>query len=242
MGVAQMPPFTHEVSKGVRVSHVARVDQNLISVVSTVGEFKDDYLSEICKGAIDAVRTAVDMVSYASGMGWVTQLDFVVLPDGRLSPIGWDMRDIAGICTAYKINSNDPRDLKDFKSFYGTALKYPALSMAFADLIQAGTGFHIAAQNCGRVVDALRRLLASANPESRDDSWKLLRDVIKSDRAYLDFIMNLSKGPRHGDRTPVSGAENLECVKRTWIVMNRYLEYIKRDCQPLPDEFEELKG
>jgi hypothetical protein len=85
--IPELPAFSYDVVPGVRVSHVARVDQGLISVVSDISEFKDEFISELCKGAIDTIRTAVDLVAFASGWGWVTQIEFAHLPDGRLIPI-----------------------------------------------------------------------------------------------------------------------------------------------------------
>ena len=243
IGVPVLPAFSYEVAPGVRVSHVARVDHSLISVVSEITEFKNEYIAEICKGAIDAVRTAVDMVAFAGGWGWVPQLEFMQLPDGRLVPLVYNLQDMVGVCTAFKLNSTDPKDVEEFGKIYATALVNPALSMAFADLIQAATNFHIAPQNCGRVIDSLRRLLVPKDSSDRSDSWPLLRNAVNADKAYLSFVMDLSKGPRHGDRTVIQGAENLECIKRTWIVMNRFLEFIKRGHQPLPEaEFPELNG
>jgi hypothetical protein len=233
-----------EVNPGVMVSYSTRVDQGLINVNCEVDEFKDELIAEIGKGAVDAARTAVDLVAFASGWGWVAQLEFAQLPDGRLIAFIFDMQPLGTLCTAFKIDFRLPENLENFRTAYRTAFKYPALSMALGDLIQSGTTWHIGIQNCGRVIDALRRLLTPPDaPEDRADSWPLLRQAVKADRPYLDYIMERSKGPRHGDRTPIPGREVEECVTRTWTVMNRFLEYMKRGSQPLPDaQFPELHG
>ena len=69
LSIPELPFLAHEVVPGVRVSHIARVDYGLISVTSDVNEFKDEFISEISKGAIDAVKTAIDMVSMIPGSG-----------------------------------------------------------------------------------------------------------------------------------------------------------------------------
>ncbi len=233
-----------EVAPGVKVNYTTRVDQGLINVNCEVEEFKDELIAEIMKGAVDAARTAVDLVAFASGWGWIAQLEFAQLPDGKLIPFIFDLQPLGKLCTAYKIDFRIPENLENFRTVYRTAFKYPALSMALRDLIESGTTYHIGIQNCGRVIDALRRLLIPADgSQDRADSWPLLRQAVKADRSYLDYIMERSKGPRHGDRAPIPGREVEECVTRTWTVMNRVLEYVKGGCQPLPDaQFPELKG
>jgi len=63
------------------------------------------------------------------------------------------------------------------------------------------------------------------------------------DAAYLKLITDQSVGPRHGDHQYVLGTMTREIATRSWTVMNRFLEYLKRGRAALPpDEFPLLKG
>ena len=52
--------------------------------------------------------------------------------------------------------------------------------------------------------------------------------TLRLERSYVDLILDHSKGPRHADRAHISGAICSEIVKRSWKIMNRLLEYLKR--------------
>jgi hypothetical protein len=46
-------------------------------------------------------------------------------------------------------------------------------------------------------------------------------------------IATAAKGPRHGDVTTTTFSANRETIRRSWIVMNRFLEFKKRGNQRL---------
>jgi hypothetical protein len=70
-----------------------------------------------------------------------------------------------------------------------------------------------------------------------------MRDSLNIDQPYLEFITEHSKGPRHGDVKGSTFSATRETIKRSWIVMNRFLEFRKRGNRPLSlSEFPLLKN
>ena len=118
----------------------------------------------------------------------------------------------------------------------GIIMAEGSLYMALNDLILANTLPHHGPQNCGRVLDALCRLVTPAdNKGDRKKMWPVFREMLRLERQYVDFVMQASEGPRHGDRTFVPGNLSMIVTVRTWRIMNRFLEFRKRGNQPLPE-------
>lgn len=61
-----------------------------------------------------------------------------------------------------------------------------------------------------------------------------MRECLNLSVDYLKLITDVSTAPRHGDSRHISGTTTVEITSRTWTVMNRLLEYKKRDVQRLP--------
>lgn len=86
---------------------------------------------------------------------------------------------------------------------------------------------------CGRVIDSVRRMITP--PEAPEGvAWAAMREALNLDEAYLRFVTNLSRGPRHGHRVEVSGTDNREMSVRAWTVLNRYIAFVRGGRKPLP--------
>jgi hypothetical protein len=105
--------------------------------------------------------------------------------------------------------------------------------MALNDLIISVTLPHHAAVNCARAIDGIRNLMVPAGGD-RKQSWLLMRQNLNVAESYLTFLTNVSIAPRHGDRTHIPGSVVTETVERSWIIMDRFLEFRKRGNCPLP--------
>lgn len=53
-----------------------------------------------------------------------------------------------------------------------------------------------------------------------------MRTALKLDEAYIEFIINHAKPARHGESNRIEGVDTGEIAKRSWIIMNRCLEYL----------------
>jgi len=61
-----------------------------------------------------------------------------------------------------------------------------------------------------------------------------MRDNLNVSQQFLEFITDHSIGPRHGDVLDIPFSIINELIRRSWIVMNRFLEFKKRGDQKLP--------
>jgi hypothetical protein len=73
-----------------------------------------------------------------------------------------------------------------------------------------------------------------AKPDSTDKAaWLQMQTVLHADKLYLQYITENSKASRHGKHNYITGEVVTKVVERSWIIMNRYLEYRKRGNKPL---------
>jgi hypothetical protein len=115
----------------------------------------------------------------------------------------------------------------------------PPLFRALQDMIECLTIPHVAAVNCGRIVDGIRRQIAPALVAKQ--GWAAMQKALNISRSYQEYISGISTGPRHADPSFIPGSTNIDIVRRTWIILDRYLEYKKRGETILtPPDFPEL--
>jgi hypothetical protein len=222
-----------EPSVGLKMKFRVVIEQSVVTVDCDINDYKDEYISILHMRALDLSRATVDLMAFATGYAVSVFFDSFTKPDGSTQPLWFHDVRLAPLCTAVKIHPTTLDERKALEAMIVTVLSEPALFMALNDLIQANTVPHYAPVNCGRAIDGLRNILTPSIAD-RDKSWPVLRSTINADKAYLDFVMTNSTGPRHGDRSHMPGTLVGEILQRTWIVMNRFLEFRKRGNKPLP--------
>jgi hypothetical protein len=188
--------------------------------------------------ALDLARGAVNLCGFAMGIGTTVTLDTFIGPAGDTLPYIPQQGNLAGICTAYSLGN-----LSDgsFNTILNLVLLEPSLSGALNDLVSAISQIHEGPTRSACAIERLRHLIAPNL--STKDQWEALRQNLQLDKAYVEFVTDLSKGPRHGDPQHISGGPTVESARRAWVIMNRYLEYRKRGSVALPiSEFPMLTG
>ena len=55
-----------------------------------------------------------------------------------------------------------------------------------------------------------------------------LQESLNLTKEYVQFISELSAGPRHGTIDPQDPIEVMEVRRRAWVIANRFLEFRKR--------------
>jgi hypothetical protein len=222
------------VHSGLEMVNSCSIRDSQIEVVCRViaGRWQDDFVHVLAR-AIDLPRTIVDLIAFKQGRGLEVHIDRFIDEQGVLHTLGTEVDGLAELCTAYGLAHLD--DVLD--------LVLPTHRLAFAlhDLSVAATHTHDTRVRCGRAIDALRVLIAPGLPPNK--GWPLVHDALKVDKEYLSFITGHSQGVRHGDHDDYDSADSTVLLRRSWTVMNRYLEYLKRGRKPLPEsEFPLLKG
>jgi hypothetical protein len=184
--------------------------------------------------AFDKARTAVDLVAFATGFSLTTIFETFVHPDETRSPIALQHPILGAICTAYRVNA--PATDKSFDEVYRIVAADHEIFMALRDLIDANTLPHIGTINCGRVLDGIKRMI-SPNESKQARAWSAMQVALNISRDYQEWVTKLSAQPRHADRGYITGPDTNESLKRTWSIMNRFLEYKKRGAALQPPEF-----
>src|SRR5262249_11673992 len=95
-------------------------------------------------------------------------------------------------------------------------------------LRQAYTGGIAAA----RAMDGIRNYFIPADGNEKQ-GWALMRQARHASGYYVKTITEQSKGPRHADWFATEEQAAKDGTKRAWILMNRFLEYRKRNNQQL---------
>lgn len=224
---------------GVSMRLSVDIDQSKITVTCDLSEFRREYFADLHNGVYDLVRTHVNLVSFCEGFGWIVFLETFIDPDGNRIPLYTHFPKLAAECTAFKMDFAVPEESPDFIAAAKAVITEPALLYALNDLMETLTRPHIAPVNCGRVLDGLRKIVAPN--EEAAQGWPILREIVNVDEPFLRYVMDLSKNPRHGDRSYIDGQNTREVVRRCWAVMNRFIEYRKRGSKPLSD-FATLRG
>lgn len=161
------------------------------------------------------------------GEGFICVFEFAIMPDGTPSTLRLQQPDLAQYCTSYKLGDPRPESQENFNKVAMLVAMDPALFATLNDLTETISVPQVAATNCGRVIDSIRRQIAPTM--SGGQAWGAMHRALNIARPYQEFVSDKSKGPRHGDRSFVPGADLIEVTTRTWIIMDRYIEYRKRE-------------
>jgi hypothetical protein len=79
--------------------------------------------------------------------------------------------------------------------------------------------------------------------EKETHAWGRLREALRVDRGALDYVKRHSDFPRHGKPWSISNEERARVFTITDEVIRRYLEWLVRGKQPLPEtEFSVFSG
>jgi hypothetical protein len=214
------------------MSITTRIDASIIDMEFDVNSYDPNDLSPLLMRAWDLARAAVDLYCFQVGWGLSVMLDTFVNEAGNETTLLPRMDSLAAYCTALQPDPQNPT-VNNYDLCYRLLIAEPPLFMALNDLIVSITLPHHASVNCARAVEGLRVLMVPGLTD-RAQSWPIFQANLNIDRGYREYITGVSTGPRHGDRTWIAGTTVTEVVTRSWIIMNRFLEYRKRGNLALP--------
>jgi hypothetical protein len=198
-----------------------------------------EHLSMLAMHAYDLSRAAVDSFSFFHGIGLTVFLEIFVDPSGMATPLTPRSEEVLNLCTAFNLDPSH-RGPDDYDAMIRLVVKDRHVLLALNDLVVSISQFNLASINCARAMEALRTAMTPEGA-NRAEGWPIMHRNLNVTKNYLSFISDVSRGPRHGDkRSPLEG-QQAEILKRSWTVMNRFLEFRKRDNGPLPEsEFQLL--
>ena len=230
VNVKDLPPLTWKNGQTGNCTKITtRIDASVVDIEFDVNAFHEKDIPALMMKAWDLARAAVDLWCFKVGWGLSVVIDSIVKPDGTSATILSKDEPLGVLATALDSSQNG---INHYDTCYRLLVSEPPLFMALNDLIVSITVPHHASVNCARAIEGLRVLMAPG--EGRKDAWAIMRSNLNIEAEYLTFVTDLSTAPRHGDRTWIPGPTVSEAVRRTWIVMNRFLEFRKRGSKSLP--------
>jgi len=184
-------------------------------------------------GAVDwranyLARSVLNCYAFATGTYLYPALETVVKPDGIKYIIQTRRSNLASLTTILQSHSDGGVDIHPILRLVMTN---PTIFAALKDLIEAIPAYNTEV-NCARAVEAIRQAMAPT--DKRIKAWQVMQDNLNVTERFLQFITEHSKGPRHGDVMKSQFAMVNETIRRSWIVMNRFLEFKKNGDQKLP--------
>lgn len=205
----------------------------VVDVACTLEKYNpDENLSLLLNQATLYSRAVLDCLCFAHGLGLSLVLEEVVEPDGTAKPLQYSSSRLARLSTAFNLTPGYiGKD--DYSAMFSLIAREPALMQVFNDLIIAHTIPGHVAVNCGRAIEGLRNLLVPNDPK-RKKAWAEMKRVLRLESAYIEFVTAASTNPRHGDKSYLDQATTFEILDRSWIIMNRFLEFRKRGSSALP--------
>lgn len=206
------------------------IKDSKIQIKCSIAEQSNWHMQMSIVRAYELTTAAVDL--YAFSKGWALSVildDFVI--NGKKQGIALSETSVASLCNV--ISSEN-----DFLEAWEHLLSNFNLKFAFRDLISSLSTLNYSSIAACRALESIRNSIA---PDGSNDNegWKLLREKLRVERDYIQFITDSSREPRHGNRGAAFGDDQLEITHRVWKIMDRYMEYQKRGANEIlpEDEF-----
>jgi len=217
---------------GLEMEATIQINKSFINIACDMNRYSESDLSHVHKFCYEMAHACVDLAAFCGGYGVVMVFETFTDDNGVVRQLHYANPALAAECTVIKMNTPIEQERKDFYDVLSMVMPDSQLRMALNDLIQANSLPNHGPTNCGRVLDSLRKI-AAPNKDPKP-GWVILRDIVRVNEAYTQYVSNHSTTTRHGGGTYIPGNETQEISRRTWVVMNRFLEYRKRGNQPLP--------
>jgi len=208
-----------------------RVEKSIVTVACTLDRYKTEYLSEIYRRAFDIVRSAINLAAFASGVGYSVIFESVINASGQAEMFVPQDLSLAHVCTSFSLNSQPGKT--SIGEMWDLVISNLAIFQVLEDLIASITLPHHVPVDCARAIEGLRNLIATPDA-TIPQAWEQMRNALQLDRSFLQLITDSSTAPRHGNRSYIPGTTTTEIVRRSWIIMDRFLEYRKRGNSRLP--------
>jgi len=223
--IACRPTFSWKADDlGLEMTFRVNIQDGNVRIECEVNRFdKTAHFMPLFLRAYDIVTACVDLAAFANGEVLTVVLESFTDPTGASIPIATRRPSLAALVTAAR------PDTRDFEKILRIVLAEPALFMALRDLIEALSSPQRAAVICARAIGNLGPFFRPSDGPS-ETGWLALRDKLQISKTYLQRITHPSVDGPVRDRE----GGTADVTHRAWIVMNRFLEYLKRDGQPLP--------
>lgn len=181
--------------------------------------------------AIRLLQTAIGMVSFSTGIALTIVLEKAVKPNGTITTLLIHDPRLAPLCKSFKPTENDT---DAFAKLFNIVFSDPNIMMAMHDLAESIRVPDVGIVNCARVMDRIKHSLSPTDTISDADKWEFMRETLNLSEPYIKEVTSTSRSPRHGRVSYIDGTQTNKVLSRSWIIMDRFLEYRKRGSIKLP--------
>jgi hypothetical protein len=219
----------HEIN--IHISCKININQSKVEVICDCEKYEDAWLGWFHNYAMDFASAQVDLIGFCLGKPLEVVFYEVIDANGKCLRLSNEVGYLRGLCKSFSLEASpNPR----FEKLCNEVLySDPNIFLALSEL-RMSLRFHTQTLHaCQRAIERIRNSISS-NDNNEKRAWKALRDSLQIDRSYLDYICNASKPHRHGQLEYVDSAKMTELRRRSWIIMDRFLEYRLRDSVALP--------
>lgn len=208
-----------DVTISIRASQVAIIVDSA-SQVTDVGTLKNQVER--------LLRIIVDANGYLEGRGYDVEITSVVGPGHQYIVFGIEEYALQ------KAKSERPVGFAELWDILISGERSAPLQRALGNLRDAINSPHDTGFFCYRAVESLRHaFIDPTDGEDRRSSWERLRIALVVDRSWIDYLRDFGDPQRHGGTPYMSGADRTLAMQHAWKVVDRFVEYARRDYKPL---------
>lgn len=212
------PEVTYTADDGTLTGRMEiRVIDSAISVKWTLNRYAPDQLFHVWRHSQRVVTGMVDLIALRLGVAAVVVLDRYRDNQGREELITLGEPAVKGLITSL---ANEA----DIEKVFALLADEQELLLVVEDLITGLGSQDHKTINCARCVEAVRQLIAGYDLEPKQQ-WPIIHENLNLDANYLKLITDHSKDHRHGKQTPVDPTIVVEIMRRTWIVIDRFIHF-----------------
>jgi hypothetical protein len=226
-------PLPPDLMQAIDMGFSINVQDSQIFVECNVDPYDDSLFGWVHRRLLSLLRDIYNLYSLSSGILLFVVLDTYLDPNGLERPIAQTTPHLAGISTVHTVDSSIPGSF-GLGKLIPLVLQDRPLAAAIRDLIKSISDPNLAPVDCARAIEGLRAIFMP-DPTKKKEGWELLQRNLCLSEDYLKHITKTSERPRHGNRDYISGAALREITTRSWIIMNRFLEFrLRGGSHPLP--------
>jgi hypothetical protein len=222
-----LPPtdvsFGPKEGQGISGNYRIRIANSIINIECDVSSLNKTEFYFIMTNALGLARIEVNLASFAAAQPMHAIFDTVIDENGTPNPFLIQHSAFRSINTAVPLNDPIAFNHLCHEIMRGTPYAFDVLNDARIAINEP----IFSVLHLNRALEGIKQDISGAIKNDKI-AWQLMQEALNVDEKFLRQITDLSKGPRHARIDTIHGKDAMEAARRTWMIVNRYLEYINR--------------
>ncbi|CAN5312448.1 hypothetical protein BH09PSE2_BH09PSE2_06530 [soil metagenome] len=173
--------------------------------------------------ALTSIQNIVNAVGFLEGIPFRVELQSFQVDGGSVEPVTLVDRSLPRRALVRSLEQSDLVEL---------SLTNPGVGQIISDALIMLDRINYAPIAGGRIADTISREMHGSHGR---EAWKMMREHLNVDRAYVSLLSDRSKGPRHGQREYSPGPLVNTIAERSWTLIGRYLAWLQGGKVPLAE-------